>query len=278
MNTCNEIGHKDRKQLQVVLAYLTSNGVSSKDLESVDRLRTRGSRERPAGERWHNQARTASVNLKRSTTTPTCQTTKAQSLRGRKPRPSSTRSSNHPKLPVAMLLDLEADRSRIAEIDSRILELERSLSGLRAQKTLAEDRLESYKYPVLTLPNEIVSEIFIRFLPVYPICPPLTGVLSPTSLTHICRQWRQIALTMPELWRAIALLENDASLEHPHQYGSISNMWLQRSLFTPLSIHIGCLDPQNSLPNLLSDFVPHRSRRPPVTTFEPGLVFEKIPR
>ncbi|KAJ6504124.1 hypothetical protein C8R47DRAFT_177927 [Mycena vitilis] len=54
-----------------------------------------------------------------------------------------------------------------------------------------------------TLPNEITSEIFLHFLPVYPRCPPLTGNLSPTCLTHICRRWREIALTTPALWRAM---------------------------------------------------------------------------
>jgi hypothetical protein len=33
-----------------------------------------------------------------------------------------------------------------------------------------------------------VSEIFIHTLPVHPRCPPLTGILSPTNLTHICRK------------------------------------------------------------------------------------------
>ncbi|KAJ6504128.1 hypothetical protein C8R47DRAFT_1247934 [Mycena vitilis] len=35
-----------------------------------------------------------------------------------------------------------------------------------------------------------------------PTCPPLTGTLSPTLLTIICRQWREIALALPALWRA----------------------------------------------------------------------------
>jgi hypothetical protein len=60
-------------------------------------------------------------------------------------------------------------------------------------------------HPILTLPNEIVSEIFVHFLPVYPKCPPPTGLLSPYLLCHICRRWRDIALATPALWRAISL-------------------------------------------------------------------------
>jgi len=102
-----------------------------------------------------------------------------------------------------MLSPHAADRARLAELELQILDLERSLSVLRLERTAVQERVDSSTYPVLTLPNEITSEIFIHFLPIYPLCPPLTGILSPTLLTHICRQWREIALATPELWRAI---------------------------------------------------------------------------
>jgi hypothetical protein len=72
-----------------------------------------------------------------------------------------------------MLAGLEADRTRVADIEAQILDLERSLSTLRNEKALVQERLDAYKYPVLTLPNEIISEIFIHFLPTNPLCPPL---------------------------------------------------------------------------------------------------------
>ncbi|KAF7366413.1 F-box domain-containing protein [Mycena sanguinolenta] len=102
-----------------------------------------------------------------------------------------------------MLGHLEADRARVAELEARILDLECSIAELRAEKAIAQERLNSYKYQVLTLPDEIISEIFVHFLPSYPICPPLVGPLSPISLTHICRKWRARALATPVLWRAI---------------------------------------------------------------------------
>jgi hypothetical protein len=66
-----------------------------------------------------------------------------------------------------MLRDLEADRARVARlaaVEAKILDLERSLPRLRAEKSLAQERLESFKYPVLTQPNEITSEVLIHFL------------------------------------------------------------------------------------------------------------------
>ncbi|KAJ7719841.1 hypothetical protein B0H16DRAFT_1739180 [Mycena metata] len=126
---------------------------------------------------------------------------------------------------------LEAERIRAAELDAQILDLERSLSTLRAQKTMVQERLDSYKYPVLTLPNEIVSEIFVHSLPVYPECPPLTGGLSPTNLTHICRKWREVARNNPMLWRAVRLCFSTL----PRQAQEL-DMYLDMSGCCPLSI------------------------------------------
>ncbi|KAJ7899655.1 hypothetical protein B0H13DRAFT_1528413, partial [Mycena leptocephala] len=95
---------------------------------------------------------------------------------------------------------LEADCTRVANIEAQSWHLERSLSALREEKILAQEQHDSYKYPVLTLPKETVSEIFMHVLPAYPSFPPLTGFLSPTLLTHICRTWREIALSIPALW------------------------------------------------------------------------------
>ncbi|KAJ7720927.1 hypothetical protein B0H16DRAFT_1386558, partial [Mycena metata] len=93
-----------------------------------------------------------------------------------------------------------ADRTRIAVIKAKILELERLLSSLNEEKDILQDRLDAYTYPVLTLPNEIVSEIFIHFLPVYPKTPPMIGRSSPNVLGQICRRWREIAFGTPALW------------------------------------------------------------------------------
>ncbi|KAJ7356453.1 hypothetical protein DFH08DRAFT_802499 [Mycena albidolilacea] len=100
---------------------------------------------------------------------------------------------------------LAADRARLADFDAQILDLERSLSALRSQRQPVFERLSAYTYPILTLPNEITSEIFIHFLPNYPSWPPLTGPDSPTLLAQICREWRDIALETPALSRCSPL-------------------------------------------------------------------------
>lgn len=60
------------------------------------------------------------------------------------------------------------DQADLADIEAQILELERRVWSLRQEKDLVQGRLGAYAYPFLTLPNEVVSEIFFHFIPVYP--------------------------------------------------------------------------------------------------------------
>ncbi|KAJ7042992.1 hypothetical protein C8F04DRAFT_1029960 [Mycena alexandri] len=123
-----------------------------------------------------------------------------------------------------------------------ILEAETLADCVADVNSLAVDgQRDPHPYPVLTLPNEIVSEIFIRFLPVYPKCPPSTGLLSPTLLAQICGKWREIALSTPELWRAlefdlIHLKQTRRGRGHINASGL--KTWLDRSRACPLSLHI----------------------------------------
>ncbi|KAF8137831.1 hypothetical protein K438DRAFT_1881356 [Mycena galopus ATCC 62051] len=130
-----------------------------------------------------------------------------------------------------MLSALVADRAHIAELDAQIQDLEHSLALLQGAKALVKKRLDSYTYPVLTLPTEIIREIFSSFLPIYPLGPPLTGLLSPIILTHICGAWRQIALTFLALWRAIHISSE------PPVCDLVSDV-LSRSGVCPLSIRL----------------------------------------
>ncbi|KAJ6457485.1 hypothetical protein C8R47DRAFT_1164121 [Mycena vitilis] len=162
-------------------------------------------------------------------------------------RPTLVVSGQHPAQPAqtavtvindhsadsaTMLASLAADRTRVAELQTRILDLERALSQLRIEQSQAQERLDSYRYPVLTLPDDITSEIFTRIVPPYPHFPQLTGHFSPMILTHICRQWRDLALGTPMLWSAIS-----SSLRE--WTPRIIEMWMERSRSCPLYLQLG---------------------------------------
>ncbi|KAJ7717707.1 hypothetical protein B0H16DRAFT_1700872 [Mycena metata] len=144
---------------------------------------------------------------------------------------------------------LAAERARIAVIGAQILELERLLSSLKEERTLLQDRLDAYTYPVLTLPNEIVSEIFLHFLPVYPETPPIIGSSSPNVLGHICRKWKEIAFSTPALWRGITFCLYNGKIFD--QKLRLLETWLQRSGSCLLSIHMDLdFDPDVAATNL----------------------------
>ncbi|KAJ7148420.1 hypothetical protein C8R43DRAFT_1236854 [Mycena crocata] len=151
---------------------------------------------------------------------------------------------------------LEADRARVAEIEAQFSDSDEETpsEGYKIQ-----DQLDAYKYPVLTLPTEITSEIFVCFLPPYPLCPPMTGSSSPTLLTHICRTWRNIALATPTLWRAVQVIVEPETVET--QKDHIKSR-LIRSGSCPLSIQmVNCaaLLPEDQL-EVIQALIRHRAR------------------
>ncbi|KAF8194793.1 hypothetical protein K438DRAFT_808811 [Mycena galopus ATCC 62051] len=165
-----------------------------------------------------------------------------------------------------------ADRARIANIDAQIFEIGHSILVLRIEKDLVQKRLDSYTYPVLTLPVEITSKIFSQFLPLYPQCPPSTGLRSPTLLTHICSEWRGIALAIPALWRAIYLHFTNSSfrdyvdigdcesdkLYRDEQKNNLLRLWMAISGSYPLSIRIK--SDIADIPQCLETLTSHRAR------------------
>ncbi|KAJ7245438.1 hypothetical protein C8J57DRAFT_759837 [Mycena rebaudengoi] len=143
----------------------------------------------------------------------------------------------------------------------------------------AQRHRDTSTYPVLSLPDELVSEIFVHCIPVYPLRPVPLGPDCPTHLTAICHHWRAIALSTPSLWRAIHIdLDVDCALADsvptpPHidriqmfaRYLEFLRIWTLRSKNCPLSIYIhhfdgdmdrNLLDPVPFIHSIL----PHRAR------------------
>ncbi|KAF7334815.1 WD40 repeat-like protein [Mycena sanguinolenta] len=139
-----------------------------------------------------------------------------------------------------MLDFMAADRARLSDLEMQIMHFERLLAPLRAEQARVQEKLNAYKYPVLTLPNEVTGEIFMCFLPAHPDAPPLTGPTSPTTLTQVCRQWRKVALATPMLWRAMLFLD-----DIPYaQTRCLSEAWIRRSVSCPLVIDVDIDDPE----------------------------------
>ncbi|KAG1738479.1 hypothetical protein EDB19DRAFT_1713706 [Suillus lakei] len=63
---------------------------------------------------------------------------------------------------------------------------------------------KSHRSPILCLPTEILSQIFLYCLPDDEYLLPSTR-LAPVQLSGVCRRWRDIAVDMPSLWCRVRL-------------------------------------------------------------------------
>ncbi|KAJ7633156.1 hypothetical protein FB45DRAFT_523060 [Roridomyces roridus] len=140
---------------------------------------------------------------------------------------------------MASSFALSATRARIEQLDIEIEKLQRLMDPLLAEREQCQQTLLDYKYPILTLPAEITSEIFLQFIPSYPEGPSFIGTQSPSFLLRICRRWRDVALTTPALWSAVQLLLYNS--RYHAQQRDLLKSWLQRSGKCALSIRVDCL-------------------------------------
>ncbi|KAJ7688894.1 hypothetical protein B0H17DRAFT_648815 [Mycena rosella] len=102
-----------------------------------------------------------------------------------------TRLTNEELRAHAPVLDVEIARARAY------------LDQVLAEREMVQNDLDAIIYPVLTLPVEITSRIFCWTLAKtdrieFPHKFRLLG--QPLHLGQICRLWRQIALSIPQLW------------------------------------------------------------------------------
>ncbi|KAJ7263005.1 hypothetical protein C8J57DRAFT_445682 [Mycena rebaudengoi] len=99
-------------------------------------------------------------------------------------------------------------RAQLAKIGEEEAVLQAKLRLLAEERQSILRRLDAVVYPVLTLPSDVMAEIFMHYvyadtsvvkydysLRMYP----------PLLLASVCRTWRGIALSFPHLWAALSL-------------------------------------------------------------------------
>ncbi|KAJ6578678.1 hypothetical protein DFH09DRAFT_1148072 [Mycena vulgaris] len=92
-------------------------------------------------------------------------------------------------------------------------------------------------YPVLTLPTEITTQIFVHCLP-DSVSPPEIDA-APLLLGRICSGWRSIALGTPELWTSLKIARSDTAIE-------LIETWLARAQNRPLSLALTLFEEDDS--------------------------------
>ncbi|KAJ6616207.1 hypothetical protein B0H10DRAFT_1751925, partial [Mycena sp. CBHHK59/15] len=92
---------------------------------------------------------------------------------------------------------------RLAEIDAAITEQRLLLDELEGKRRTIEQQINSSAtFAVLSLPVEIMSEIFVHCLPDLSDSQP-DLMKAPFVLMDVCSAWRKIALSTPALWATI---------------------------------------------------------------------------
>ncbi|TDL26896.1 hypothetical protein BD410DRAFT_474337 [Rickenella mellea] len=104
---------------------------------------------------------------------------------------------------------------------------------------------QNYESPIQRLHPELLSEIFLYCLKnyYYPMnslkrtgqrrLPRMSVKEAPLSLCRICRHWRQLALTNPQLWAQIELRGRD-----PSSHFVALDEWLVRSQRSALYLSV----------------------------------------
>ncbi|KAJ6561539.1 hypothetical protein DFH09DRAFT_1316118 [Mycena vulgaris] len=125
-------------------------------------------------------------------------------------------------------------RAQASELRLSISRQKKLLDDMERELRDLERPLYSIVYPVLTLPPEITSEIFLHCLPAPPSLSTLDTEKAPSLLMHVCSAWRQIAVSTPKLWKTLSL---DLEGIEPH-FSEIFEVWLGRACEGPLSVKI----------------------------------------
>ncbi|KAJ7883801.1 hypothetical protein B0H13DRAFT_1721188 [Mycena leptocephala] len=122
-------------------------------------------------------------------------------------------------------------RDRLAEIDAQIALLE-------AERKIIQEQLGVVTYPVLSLPFDITSEIFVQCLPPVSNSEPIfhfpQKLPAALLLSQICRTWRDIAFKTPRIWAQFSISSFNWPKDHALGPRRVTE-WVERAGSAPLS-------------------------------------------
>ncbi|KAJ6473497.1 hypothetical protein DFH09DRAFT_469160 [Mycena vulgaris] len=118
------------------------------------------------------------------------------------------------------------------------------------------ETLNSIGYPILTLPTEITSEIFLHCIDSPRVRFTHDDCYSPLLLASVCRAWRATAISTHGLWTHFC-----AGINHSHGWdvSALLKCWLPRAGSLPLDLELDL--PKNASQNaILSILAQHSSQ------------------
>ncbi|KAF7352427.1 F-box domain-containing protein [Mycena venus] len=125
-------------------------------------------------------------------------------------------------------------RIQVSALTSSISRQRLLLEDMRTRLRELQTQLDQIVYPVLTLPPEITSEIFVHCLPAERQLDIVNPKEAPLLLMHVCRLWRKIAVSTPELWTSFDL---DVGWPEPNLL-EVGETWFERARERPISVKL----------------------------------------
>jgi len=105
-----------------------------------------------------------------------------------------------------------------AGLEAQLATMDVQIAALQAQRAILEQALNeqrSCNSRLSIIPTEVLQSIFLETLPRNRL-PNLVPSQPPVLLTHVCRRWRQVAVSFPELWSKMHIpLMSQAALDNP---------------------------------------------------------------
>ncbi|KAJ7615334.1 hypothetical protein FB45DRAFT_801783 [Roridomyces roridus] len=121
-----------------------------------------------------------------------------------------------------------------AQLRAQLAHIESLIALLQAQRHTVHEQLAAVVYPILTLPNEVTAEIFLRY---YDNCDDLS--CTPLVLTNVCSLWREVAISTRRLWSIFASRRPEYSTP---THASALQLWISRAGKLPLDGRIRLAD------------------------------------
>jgi len=131
---------------------------------------------------------------------------------------------------------IEAVRRKLDASEREIEVAEKHLAGLRKQQCGLKEELNANTAAILSLPIEILVEIFLLLIRQTQDATVLRSQIPvPFIIGGVCKAWRNTAWATPRIWETIAITFSSARIKSQNQ---LLQEWIYRSASCPLYVYL----------------------------------------
>ncbi|KAF7341319.1 F-box domain-containing protein [Mycena venus] len=154
-------------------------------------------------------------------------------------------------------------RAALARVKAQIELHKKFIAAFEREQEELENSLSQVIYPVLSLPFDVTSCIFLHCLPSHGQVSPSPST-APLVLAQICRRWREVALSTCGLWSSLYLnpgIDMGTVMYNPtvapdDRFRNLLRTWFSRARGSPLSLGLDFRfrKASNAFMNLVSSY------------------------